>query len=49
MFDPQTSGGLLISVAPENAGALLTSMNNAEIPGAKIGRVVEGKAGIVLY
>lgn len=49
MFDPQTSGGLLISVAPENTGALLALMNNAEIPGAKIGRVVEGKAGIVLH
>jgi selenide, water dikinase len=48
MFDPQTSGGLLISVAPENADALLTSMIEAEIQAAKIGRVVEGRPGIVL-
>jgi selenide,water dikinase len=48
MFDPQTSGGLLISVAPENADTLLTNLNNAEIPAAQIGRVLEGKSGIVL-
>jgi selenide, water dikinase len=48
MFDPQTSGGLLISIAPEHADALLTSMIDAGIEAARIGRVVEGKPGIVL-
>jgi selenide, water dikinase len=49
IFDPQTSGGLLISVAPENAEALLASMIDAAIPAAKIGRVVGGRPGIVLH
>lgn len=48
MFDPQTSGGLLISVALENTDTLLADLNNAEIPATKIGRVLEGKSGIVL-
>jgi selenide,water dikinase len=48
MFDPQTSGGLLVSVAPENAEALVASMIDVAIPAAKIGRVVEGRPGIVL-
>jgi selenide,water dikinase len=49
MFDPQTSGGLLISMAPEDAEALLESMIDAAIPAARIGRVVGGgKSGIVL-
>jgi selenide,water dikinase len=48
MFDPQTSGGLLISVNEESAIGLLTAMHDAGIPAARIGRVVEGKPGIVL-
>jgi selenide, water dikinase len=49
MFDPQTSGGLLISVASGNAEALLESMIDAAIPAGRIGRVVGGgKPGIVL-
>jgi len=49
MFDPQTSGGLLISVSPINAEALHASMIDAAIPAARIGRVVGGKPGIVLH
>jgi selenide, water dikinase len=49
IFDPQTSGGLLISVAPENAEALLASMIDAAIPAARIGRVLGGRPGIVLH
>jgi selenide, water dikinase len=48
MYDPQTSGGLFISIASESADALLASMIRAEIQAARIGRVVEGKPGIVL-
>jgi selenide,water dikinase len=39
LYDPQTSGGLLISVASEDAPALLTSLREADIPAAIIGRV----------
>lgn len=48
MFDPQTSGGLLVSVSKDESEALLTSMRGAGIPAAQIGRVVEGKPAIVL-
>jgi selenide,water dikinase len=40
LYDPQTSGGLLISVAPDRAGELLTGLRDAGLPAAMIGRVV---------
>lgn len=49
MYDPQTSGGLLISVAPEIAEALLASLRGAALPAEVIGRVVTGKPAIVLH
>ena len=49
MYDPQTSGGLLISVAPVSAGSLVEALAGAAVPAARIGRVVEGKPGIVLH
>ncbi len=48
MYDPQTSGGLLISVAPESAADLLASLLEAALPAAIVGRVRAGKPGIVL-
>ncbi|MBR3258395.1 MAG: selenide, water dikinase SelD, partial [Eggerthellaceae bacterium] len=39
VFDPQTSGGLLICVAPAEAEALLAELRAAGIPAAKVGRV----------
>jgi selenide, water dikinase len=48
MYDPQTSGGLLISVGESEASALLSELQRAGLPAAAIGRVHEGKAGIVL-
>jgi selenide,water dikinase len=48
LYDPQTSGGLLISVSPEAADDLLASLQAAGLPAAKIGRVLAGKPGIVL-
>ena len=39
LYDPQTSGGLLISVASEDAVELLASLHGAGIPAAAIGRV----------
>jgi selenide,water dikinase len=48
MYDPQTSGGLLASVAPENAEAIVDAMHQAQIPVSLIGRVLAGKPGIVL-
>jgi selenide,water dikinase len=40
LYDPQTSGGLLISVAPEDASRLLDSLLAAALPAAIIGRVL---------
>jgi selenide,water dikinase len=40
MYDPQTSGGLLISVAPEDAVLLLDLFRGAGLPAARIGRVI---------
>ena len=39
LYDPQTSGGLLVSVASEDASQLLASLQNAGLPAAIIGRV----------
>ena len=48
MFDPQTSGGLLISVNETAAARLLSAMQEAGVPAAHMGQVLEGKPGIVL-
>ena len=52
LYDPQTAGGLLISVAHESAPALLSSLREAGVPAALIGRVPAGEkttqAAIVL-
>ncbi len=39
LYDPQTSGGLLVSVASEDASELLASLQDAGVPAAIIGRV----------
>jgi selenide, water dikinase len=48
MYDPQTSGGLLIAVARENAERLLASLRSASLDARLIGSVRAGKPGIVL-
>lgn len=54
LYDPQTSGGLLISVDSENAPNLLGSLQTAGQPAAIIGRVLgpltagNGRPAIVL-
>lgn len=41
LFDPQTSGGLLLSVKKEHADALLERLKSIETPAAVIGEVTE--------
>jgi selenide,water dikinase len=41
LYDPQTAGGLLISVAPDDAEATLASLRRAGLNAAKIGAVRE--------
>ena len=40
LFDPQTAGGLLISVAPEDADDLQRALAAAGVPAARIGEVL---------
>jgi selenide,water dikinase len=43
LFDPQTSGGLLISVSENQADALLTALKERGIgDAAQIGEVIDG-------
>jgi selenide,water dikinase len=48
LFDAQTSGGLLIAVDPDRAGALLAALEREATPAAaRIGRIVRGVAGTI--
>ena len=40
LFDPQTAGGLLVSVAPEAAGNLIRALTHSGVPAAEIGEVL---------
>jgi selenide,water dikinase len=45
-FDPQTSGGLLLAVAPDAEPALLHHLKEAGIEAARVGRVAPPEAGV---
>lgn len=47
LCDAQTSGGLLMAVAPERTGAMLEALAGRAPVAAVIGEVVEGKAGTI--
>ena len=47
LFDPQTSGGLLLSVAGDKAEAMLHAMAAQGVPASIIGKVTEASAGRV--
>lgn len=47
LFTPETSGGLLLAVAPEQAAALRSAFENAGTFCAEIGDVIEGSGLIV--
>jgi selenide,water dikinase len=44
VFDPQTSGGLLLAVQPASATALLSALDQSGVSARQIGRVVERDA-----
>ena len=41
LFDPQTSGGLLLAVAPQDAEALETALQAVGLPAALVGEILE--------
>ena len=41
LFDPQTSGGLLVAVAPECAEELLAELQATDLPAQIVGELVE--------
>jgi selenide, water dikinase len=45
MYDPQTSGGLLISAAAEQATELMSALREAGVGAVRIGRVRESPNG----
>ena len=48
LFDPQTSGGLLICVSPQKAGKLISSIHRRGVTEAVIiGKVVAEHKGLV--
>ena len=47
LFDPQTSGGLLVSVAGDKKDALLAALRTAGLPGAMVGEVTRPSLGHV--
>jgi selenide,water dikinase len=40
LYDPQTSGGLLLAVDPASAGSLMDALSAAGLPAARIGRAI---------
>lgn len=47
LCDPQTSGGLLMSVAPDRADALAGALEARGVMARRVGEVVEGEAGLI--
>ncbi len=47
LFDPQTSGGLLISLPEQKADRLVNMLKEQEVPAAVVGRVVAAKEHLI--
>ena len=48
LFDPQTAGGLLISVAPENSKELRHALNAAGVSAVEVGEVLPRSKPLIL-
>jgi selenide,water dikinase len=48
LFDPQTSGGLLISISPESADAALSALVRHGVSARRIGRVLAKRHPLLL-
>jgi len=47
LFDPQTSGGLLIAIAPEHAAALIAEFHRRQIPAPQIGEAFPKRSSLI--
>jgi len=47
LFDPQTSGGLLVAVAPDTAGLVLAALGRHGVSAHRIGRVVAKRSPLI--
>jgi selenide,water dikinase len=47
LFDPQTSGGLLVAVAGDRHDTLLGALGARGVPAWTVGRVIAGAAGAI--
>jgi selenide,water dikinase len=48
LYDPQTSGGLLLSVPHDQAHELMSQMQNDNIPATRIGQITDEPVGITV-
>lgn len=49
LFDPQTSGGLLLAIPTEDAAGLMGRLSGLELPSAVIGEVTEEKGKFLIF
>jgi len=47
LFDPQTAGGLLVSIAEEDCQRLVIELENAGVPARRIGNVTESQKPLI--
>jgi selenide, water dikinase len=47
LFDPQTSGGLLIAIAAEAAASAISALQRHGVSGSQVGRVVQKKSPLI--
>jgi selenide,water dikinase len=48
LFDPQTSGGLLVAIAPDAADAGVAALSRHGVSGRRVGRVVAKRSPLIL-
>ncbi len=47
LFDPQTSGGLLVAIAPESADSALATLEHHNVPARAIGEIIPRRSPLI--
>jgi selenide, water dikinase len=47
LFDPQTSGGLFVSIAPEAADSVLAAFERHKVPASAIGEIIPRRSPLI--